>query len=157
MPDRGLTHVALLVSDIEASLAFYAKYADMQVVHERTDEKTGARVAWISDGTRPFVIVLVQAPPSIPTRLVKLMGRVTPGVQHLGVGCASRDEVDRRCAEARREGRLRSGPTDSPYPVGYWAFIADPDGHNLEVSFGQEVGLTVADRATPGAANGRTR
>jgi catechol 2,3-dioxygenase-like lactoylglutathione lyase family enzyme len=142
MSDRGLTHVALLVSDVEASLAFYAAYAGMQTVHDRTDATTGARVAWITDRTRPFVIVLVQAP-GVAKRLVKLLGRITPGVQHLGVGCASREEVDRLCAAARRDGRLRSGPTDSGHPVGYWAFINDPDGHILEVSFGQEVGLTV--------------
>jgi len=33
--------------------------------------------------------------------------------------------------------------TDSGYPVGYWAFINDPDGHVLEISYGQEIGLTV--------------
>lgn len=68
-------------------------------------------------------------------------------------GCASRAEVDRLCAQARRDGCLRRGPTDSPPPVCYWAFIADPDGHLLEVSFGQEVGLTVerdADAASRG-------
>jgi catechol 2,3-dioxygenase-like lactoylglutathione lyase family enzyme len=31
MPDVGLTHVALLVSHLDASLAFYTKYAAMQV------------------------------------------------------------------------------------------------------------------------------
>ncbi len=143
MPDQGLTHVALLVSALEASLAFYAKYARMAVVHERTDAASGARVAGITDLTRPFAIVLVQAPPSVPARLVKLVGKLVPGLQHLGVGCASRAEVDRLCAEARRDRCLRSGPTDSAYPVGYWAFINDPDGHILEVSFGQEVGLTI--------------
>jgi hypothetical protein len=35
------------------------------------------------------------------------------------------------------------GPTDSGYPVGYWALLSDPDGHTLELSYGQEVGLTV--------------
>ena len=32
-------------------------------------------------------------------------------------------------------------------PVGYWAFLRDPDGHTLEVSFGQQVGLTVSGRS----------
>jgi hypothetical protein len=32
-------------------------------------------------------------------------------------------------------------------PVGYTARIADPDGHSLELSFGQEVGLTVQSAA----------
>ena len=144
MPDRGLTHVAFFVADLDVSLAFYAKYAGMHVVHDRTDPKTRARVAWITDGTRPFVIVLVGAPPAMPRRLARWMNKLVPAVEHLGIGCASRDEVDRLCADARRDGCLRSGPTDSPAPVGYWAFIESPDGHMLELSFGQEVGLTVA-------------
>jgi catechol 2,3-dioxygenase-like lactoylglutathione lyase family enzyme len=143
MADRGLTHVALLVADIDASLAFYARYAGMQVVHDRRDAATGSRVAWITDRTRPFVVVLVQAPQSVPKRLVRLFSKVVPGIQHLGVGCPSREEVDRLSALAREEGRLRRGPTDYGPPVGYWSFIADPDGHILELSFGQEVGLTV--------------
>ncbi len=36
------------------------------------------------------------------------------------------------------------GPTDSPYPVGYWALISDPDDHTLELSYGQEVALAVS-------------
>jgi hypothetical protein len=32
---------------------------------------------------------------------------------------------------------------DSGYPVGYWGLIVDPDGHNLELSYGQEVALAV--------------
>jgi catechol 2,3-dioxygenase-like lactoylglutathione lyase family enzyme len=134
MTDLGLTHVALPVSNLNASIAFYEQYAHMQVVHRRTDAATGTNVAWISDHTRPFVIVLIEAPP-IDHPLLPFA--------HLGVGCTSRAEVDRLCAQARAEGCLLSGPTDSGYPIGYWAFIADPDGHTLELSFGQEVALTV--------------
>ena len=36
-------------------------------------------------------------------------------------------------------------PVDSGYPAGYWAFIKDPGRHNLELSYGQEVGLAVAN------------
>ena len=39
------------------------------------------------------------------------------------------------------------GPFDSGPPVGYWAIIPDPDGHNLELSYGQEVGTTVSGAA----------
>lgn len=135
MPDIGLTHVAFSVRDLEASVAFYAKYAGMAVVHRRADTKAAVRVAWLSDGTRPFVIVLVQAPDQSDTPLGPF--------GHLGVGCRSREEVDRLCAEARIEGCLRRDPTDSGPPVGYWAFIADPDGNTLEVSHGQEIYLAV--------------
>jgi catechol 2,3-dioxygenase-like lactoylglutathione lyase family enzyme len=132
--DRGLTHVALPVTDLDASLAFYRRYADMDVVHRRRDDETGGQVVWVSDRTRPFVIVLIEhdAPD----------GGLT-GFSHLGVGCETRQEVDRRCEVARGEGRTVLGPLDSGPPVGYWAFITDPDGNNLELSHGQEVGLTV--------------
>lgn len=139
--DRGLTHVALVVRDPEASIAFYARYARMQVVHRRKDEFSGRQVLWLSDLTRPFVIVLIQAE--------RVEGRLD-GFAHLGVGCESRAEVDRLCALAREEGRLGLGPLDSGYPVGYWAFIRDPDGHNLEISYGQEVGFTVAEAGSGG-------
>lgn len=137
MSDLGLTHVALPVADLDASLAFYGKYARMEVVHQRKDEGAGNRVAWITDRTRPFVVVLIEVP--------EVRNPLLP-IAHLGVGCSSREEVDRLCAEARREGRAVHGPTDSGYPVGYWALISDPDDHTLEIAHGQEVALAVAGR-----------
>ncbi len=131
--DLGLTHVALTVKDAAASVAFYGRYASMQVVHERA-EHSGHKVVWLSDKTRPFVIVLIE---------VAQVDVLLKGSAHLGVGCPSKEEVDRLCALARSEGRLVHAPHDAGYPVGYWGMIADPDGHNLEVAFGQEVGLTV--------------
>lgn len=137
--DLGLTHIALPVTDVDASIDFYRRFAEMEVVHDRRDVETGDRVVWVSDRTRPFVIVLIQQ---------RAISHVLGGFAHLGVGCASRAEVDRRCELAQREGHVVLGPMDSGDPVGYWALITDPDGHNLEVSHGQEVGLTV-ERAGP--------
>ena len=57
----GLTHVALPVTDPDASVAFYERYAAMKVVHRRRDEAAATTVVWLSDLTRPFVIVLVEA------------------------------------------------------------------------------------------------
>lgn len=128
MSDVGFTHVALPARDLEASIAFYARYARMQVVHRREG------VVWLSDRTRPFVIVLMQAGEVEPLR----------PAAHLGVACESRAEVDRLCAIAREEKALVDGPQDYGPPVGYWAFLADPDGHTLEISHGQDVGLAVA-------------
>ena len=144
MSDVGFTHVALLVGDLDASVAFYAKYARMEVVHRRSDGSS--RVAWVSDRTRPFVIVLIEIPTVVPRPLLRLANgllRLLVQFEHMGVGCASREEVDRLCAEAKAEGRLSRGPKDAGPPVGYWAFLTDPDGHTLELSYGQEVGLTV--------------
>jgi catechol 2,3-dioxygenase-like lactoylglutathione lyase family enzyme len=140
--DLGLTHVALPARDLAASLAFYEKYAAMKVVHDRVDEATGTRVVWVSDGTRPFVLVLIETP--------EVRNPLLP-IAHLGVGCRSREEVDRLVGEARAEGRACYGPIDAGYPVGYFALISDPDNHTLELAHGQEVGLTV-ERAAAGAS-----
>jgi catechol 2,3-dioxygenase-like lactoylglutathione lyase family enzyme len=135
MADVGLTHIALLCTDPDRTIEFYAKYAAMEVVHRRVDTESGATVVWLSDRKLPFVIVLIQTE-KVTTPLLPLA--------HLGVGCATRGDVDRLCAEARAGECLRSGPTDSGYPVGYWALLADPDGNTLELSYGQEVALTLA-------------
>src|SRR6266566_2821830 len=84
MVDLGLTHVALPVSNLNESIAFYTQYARMQVVHRRTVPATGLDVAWMSDKTRPFVVVLSERSqvdhPLVPPA-------------HLGVACESREEV----------------------------------------------------------------
>jgi catechol 2,3-dioxygenase-like lactoylglutathione lyase family enzyme len=132
--DLGLTHVALPVTDIDLSIQFYAVYAQMQVIHRRIDSETGVAVVWLSDRTRPFVIVLIQTS-SIQSVLSPLA--------HLGVGCQSREVIDDLCERAKQEGVLLQEPKDSGYPIGYWAFLRDPDGHTLELSYGQEIGLSV--------------
>ena len=134
MPDLGFTHIALEASNIDDSISFYQKYARMQVVHRRTDPVNKVDVAWISDLTRPFVIVLIQT--------AKISSALSPN-SHLGVACESREEVDRLCRQASSEGLLIDGPSDWGAPVGYWAYIRDPDGHTLEISYGQEVRLAI--------------
>lgn len=134
MSDLGLTHIALTVADIDASLAFYEKYANLKAIHRRTDRVRNIDVAWISDGTRLFAIVLIQSSP--------VAGVLHPDC-HLGVACPSREEVDRLCEEAQLQGVLLQGPNDWGPPVGYWAYLRDPDGHTLEISFGQELALTL--------------
>lgn len=138
MVDIGLTHIALPVSNVEQSIEFYETYAQMQVVHRRIDANAGVAVAWLSDNTRPFVIVLIQTQSVQP---------ILSPFAHLGVGCKSREAMDILCDKARQEGILVEEPKDSGYPVGYWAFLRDPDGHTLELSYGQEIGLTVEKAA----------
>lgn len=124
MSDVGFTHVALPVRSLDASVAFYERYAGMQTVHRRPG------VAWVSDRTRPFALVLIETANEIKPLLP---------MAHLGVGVRSREDVDRLCGLAREERCLAREPEDSGPPVGYWALIRDPDGHTLEVAFGQEL------------------
>jgi catechol 2,3-dioxygenase-like lactoylglutathione lyase family enzyme len=131
--DLGLTHVALPAHDLDASIAFYADYAGLRVVHERRhgDE----RVVWLSDGRRPFVLVLVLTASPVERPLGPFA--------HLGIAVAHRSDVDALAARARTEGRLALGPADYGPPVGYLCYVRDPDGHNVEFSYGQDVGLAV--------------
>jgi hypothetical protein len=64
-------------------------------------------------------------------------------VAHLGVACESREQVDALCDRARQRQLLLREAEDGGAPVGYWALLADPDGHQLELSFGQDVGAQV--------------
>jgi catechol 2,3-dioxygenase-like lactoylglutathione lyase family enzyme len=143
--DLGLTHIAFSVGDLDASIAFYSDFADMKVVHERREPKDGTRVAWISDRTRPFVLVLIETPSpgALRRSISRVLSRLTRPVSHLGVACESREEVDRLCEEARRGGVLVLAPKELGPPVGYFGLLRDPDGHFLELSFGQDVGLAV--------------
>jgi hypothetical protein len=85
-------------------------------VHRRARE--GVRSVWLSDRTRPFVIVLVETADQRDHPLGPF--------GHLGVACASREEIDRLYAEACREGRPTRAPIDAGDSVGYTTRIADP-------------------------------
>jgi catechol 2,3-dioxygenase-like lactoylglutathione lyase family enzyme len=75
MRDVGLTHIALPATDLDDSADFYERYARMHVIHRREG------VLWLSDKTRPFAIVLIEA--EAVTDPLRPMA-------HLGVACASR-------------------------------------------------------------------
>lgn len=128
MSDFGLTHIALPAADLDASISFYNRYAELHAVHRRPG------VVWLSDLTRPFAIVLIEAT-SVPHPLLPFA--------HLGVGVRSRADVDRLCALAAEERCLLRAAEDSGAPVGYWALIRDPDGHTLEIAYGQEVAFSI--------------
>ena len=128
MTDAGLTHVAIEVGDLQRSIDFYASYGGFEVVHRREG------IAWISDRTRPFALVLAT------TKQVTPLGPFA----HLGVACSDRDEFDALVARARDEGRLRLGPEGGDGPAGTWAFLDDPDGNTFEISVDQSVAVAVA-------------
>jgi catechol 2,3-dioxygenase-like lactoylglutathione lyase family enzyme len=133
MHDKGWTHIALPVSDLDCSIEFYSRYAAMRVVHRRERTSMPEReVAWLSDLTRPFVLVLME------TAVDSVLGPFA----HLGVACESREEVDRLANEARLEGCFRDGPLTGG-PAGYLVNLTDPDGHTLELSYGQDVGAAI--------------
>jgi hypothetical protein len=73
MPDLGLTHVALTAHDLDASIAFYEKYARMAVVHRRARE--GVRSVWLTDHTRCHRAGRGRGPAGSPARSVRTSRR----------------------------------------------------------------------------------
>jgi lactoylglutathione lyase len=147
-PASLLTHIALPVRDLERMLDFYARYTTLKVIHERLDEETGLRTAWLANerditeqGAR-FVIVLIEG--SVPRAVVgdeiqEHYGFLT-SFSHLGLSLDSREDVDRVAALAKDEGCLVLGPMYRNEVVGYICLVRDPDGNNIEFSVEQVLG-----------------
>ncbi len=127
-----LTHLGLPVTDLDKSIAFYEKWAGMKV-QERPKDAVGIKGARLAAKGSNFVISLLEMP--VQTALPM------PGVMHLGFECNSKAQVDKVATDAKKAGILLSGPVDSGPDLGYQTYISDPDGNNLEFSFGQTLGI----------------
>jgi catechol 2,3-dioxygenase-like lactoylglutathione lyase family enzyme len=121
------THLTATVSNFERSIEFYQQFCGLSVVRDR--RKDGSGTVWL--GPPPL-------PGKNPTFVLVLMeGEVSSRLDHLGFQCDSVVEVDEIAKKAEREGILVYPPTNSGGSVGYWTIIRDPDGHQIEFTFGQ--------------------
>jgi catechol 2,3-dioxygenase-like lactoylglutathione lyase family enzyme len=137
------SHLAIPVIDVEKSIAFYQKYVQMKVVKRRENPVN----VWLADGIRPFQLVLLEAEPSDikdasrsgPTDYhnAKLRHPIVAS-SHIGFTCRSCSEVKRLTEMAKEEGILEHGPCEEGWPGGYTAYISDPSGHSVEISYNQE-------------------
>ena len=127
----SFTHVALSVQSIDATVAFYGRFAGLGVVHDRID---GSRVVWLGEETEnpDFVLVLIEGAKPASAGPATLL--------HFGFDVPSREDVDTIADEARAAGVLASEPTFAGPIVGYFCMLQDPDGHWVEFSHGQTIG-----------------
>lgn len=126
-----LTHVALFVRNIDATIDFYRDFVGLHIVHDRHDD--GVRVVWMSERAEDpnFVIVAIAVPPAdaaFPARFA-----------HFGYDLPSRAAVDAIAARARAADILMQGPLDAGPIVGYYCMLRDPDGNAVEFSHGQPI------------------
>lgn len=138
-PGPSLTHIALQVRDLDASVDFYRNYCGLMIVRERTDR--GTRILWLAEPGREREFIIVLMPGG--------RGRVPAegDYSHLGFALASRAEVDAVAARAKAEGRLVWPPKQEPFPVGYYCGVMDPDGTMVEFSYGQPLGPGATEEA----------
>ena len=97
-PTSLLTHIALPVRDLDATLAFYEKYTTLRKIHQRHDPETDMRSAWLAnerdvakDGHARFVIVLICG--KLPTKVtgeIKEEYGFLRSISHLGISLSSR-------------------------------------------------------------------
>src|SRR3954449_6368168 len=154
-PVSLLTHIALPVRDLDATLAFYERYTTLVNIHERTDPETGMRSVWlanqqdVTDAAARFVIVLICGKlPTAVTGDIKEEYGFLRSISHLGISLDSRDDVDRVAAMAKEEGCLLLGPMHRNEVVGYICIVTDPDGNNVEFSVEQVLGCRSLLQAT---------
>ena len=138
-----LTHLAMHVRDLDASIAFYRDFCSMKPVHERATDDDGKRVVWLAEAgrERDFILVLI---PGGPGR-----DQIDKDFSHLGFAMESEAAVDAVAVRARATGCLVWEPRREPYPVGYYCGLRDPDGNFVEFSYGQPLGPG-AEEAAPG-------
>ncbi|MGZ4674811.1 MAG: VOC family protein [Ilumatobacteraceae bacterium] len=146
-PPSLLTHIALPVRDLDATLAFYEKYTTLVNIHERLDADTGMRSVWLANArdvtaeAARFVIVLICG--KLPTKItgdIKEEYGFLRSISHLGISLETREQVDEIAAAAKEDGCLLLGPMYRNEVVGYICVITDPDGNNLEFSVEQVLG-----------------
>jgi len=146
-PPSLLTHIALPVRDLDATLAFFDKYTTLVNIHERIDPESGLRSVWlanqrdVTDEAARFVVVLICG--KLPTKVtgdIKEEYGFLRSISHLGISLETRDEVDQIAAMAKEDGCLLLGPMYRNEVVGYICIVTDPDGNNVEFSVEQVLG-----------------
>ena len=133
----SLTHIAMAVRNLDASIGFYRRYCGFTVVHDRGEH--AGRVVWLAPEEPPKSMILVMMKgehrkPQHPN-----------DYSHLGFALGSKAEVDALAAQADVEGVLLWAPRQEPFPVGYYCGLVDPDGQYVEFSFGQPLGPGAPD------------
>lgn len=127
-----LTHIALLVSDVDRTADFYIKYCGLKVIQRRADPNTGCRNIWLGKD-QDFVIVAFESEK-------KPVQSISKPISHIGFSLESREKIDEVAATAKQEGLLKYGPVYFDSTVGYICEVLDPDSNSIEFSFGQDLG-----------------
>ena len=138
-PAPRWTHIALRVSDMDATINWYTTYTPMRVLDRREDEMGyGAWLGHDDSPDSPFILVLAQFFPETDPFKDSPIAKLAP-FAHLGIELTSREAVEETAAMGRTNGCLVMGPTDMPPPIGYICMLCDPDGNMVEFSYDQGV------------------
>ena len=133
MPEPIVSHIDLVVSSLERSLAFYKGLlgplgftVERQIMGERGEDVHYLR----GDAIRGAIGLREATSPSLGA-----YDRYAVGLHHLAFEVESREVVHERADWLREQGaEIESGPAEYFYTPGYYAvFFYDPDGLKLEI------------------------
>ena len=133
------THIALRVSDIDATIAWYQRFTALELLDKREDDDGyGAWLGHPDTGEFPFVLVLAQFFEGHDPFAATPLAKMAP-FNHIGIELPEKSDVDDIAARADADGCLAMPAQQMPDPIGYICMLEDPDGNLVEFSFDQGV------------------
>jgi catechol 2,3-dioxygenase-like lactoylglutathione lyase family enzyme len=128
------SHVDLVVSDLERSLAFYEGLLE-PLGWTRVREIVGERDERVVYRSVPGSFTALGLREKLSDSHEVPFDRYAVGLHHVCFDVASREVVDERAAWLRERGAtIDGGPGEYDYTPGYYAvFFFDPDGIRLEL------------------------
>ena len=145
-PEPRWTHIALRVTDIDATIEFYESMTPLRLIERREDDQGyGAWLGMPVATDNPFILVVAQFFAATDPFADAPKAVLAP-FAHLGIELPERADVDRIAARAEAAGCLVMPPTMMPAPIGYICMVSDPDGNTVEFSWDQGVYATLRDR-----------
>ena len=133
------THIALRVSDIDATIRWFLEYTPLALLDRREDEDGyGAWLGHPDGAEHPFILVLAQFFPDRDPFAPSPIARLAP-FNHFGIELPTKEDVDAIAARGEAAGCLAFPAKLMPAPIGYICMLSDPDGNLVEFSYDQGV------------------
>jgi glyoxylase I family protein len=134
MARGSISYIALTVSDLDRSTAFYNKVFEFigfkrVEVPESIQQAMKTRLkAWVGPGYS------ISIRPSKAESAYKLHDRNAPGFNHMAFTAEDRSDVEKMYELLKQMGAtILDAPAEYPYSPGYFAlYFTDPDGLKLE-------------------------
>lgn len=145
-PEPRWTHIALRVTDIDATIAWFEEFTPLKLIDKRQDDAGfGAWLGMPGKTNNPFLLVLAQFLEDKDPFAASPLAKLAP-FAHLGIEMPQRDDIDAIAAKATEAGCLAMPPTMMPPPIGYITMLTDPDGNMIEFSWDQGVYATLQEQ-----------
>ena len=140
------THIALRVSDIDATIDWYTEFTPLELIDRREDDAGyGAWLGMPGETNNPFILVVAQFVPDKDPFGAAPIATLAP-FAHLGMELPTKEAIDAMAEKGAAAGCLAMPPTMMPAPIGYITMLNDPDGNTVEFSWDQGVYATLQER-----------